>query len=262
MNGIEMAWVERKALPLQELAHRLNNEKGVVAASFSRAMREAASWSLAAEMIRRHPGRMFITTSVPIEGVPYDCLRLCRPDIERFADVNRFTTGSASGWTSNTQSDWVGDGLLGLWMSTDDRRSLAAVVEAWLELPGTRTIPAAPRRDLSYRAIASFLTSRVFDQERWGVRGLSDAAGLYVDEEVASHFGLRTHIPGQWSVTDLTTLREANLWAICREGQPVASLTTDAVLTPLGGEPIDLMKTRRGPDPLAAVVGTMARALA
>jgi hypothetical protein len=262
MDGIEMAWAERKAMPPQELAQRLDNEGGVVAAAFSRSMREAASWSLAAEMVRRHPGRLCIVTSVPIEGVPYDCLRICRPDIDRCADLNRFTTGSASGWTSQEHDAWVADRLLSVWMSTDDRRSLAASVEAWLELPGTRRVPAAPRRDLTYRAIAAFLTSRIFDQERWGVRGLCDAGGLCVDADVASLFGLRTHIPGWWSVAEVMALPEANLFAVCREGVPVASITTDAVLTPLGAAPIDLARARRGPDGITSVVATMARALA
>lgn len=265
MEAIEAAWAERSATCAEELERRRIHDDLMVdiGTTHSRSVREAASWSLAAEMVRRHPGRFLLATSSPMEGLTYDCLRLCRLDIGSWAEINRFATGSAQRWNSAAPNDrpvWFG--LLTEWMDTDDRRAMVASVEAWLELPSSLPCPPAPRRDLTYRVIAGFLTAKAFEQERWGVRGLRDASGLSIDEDVASLFGLRPHIPGTIPVAELPDLPEANLWAICRGGSPVASVTTDAVLTPIGGEPIDLMKARRGPDGIASAVAAMARVLA
>lgn len=260
MGAIEVFWEERKATSAEDLAQGLSNEDGVVATAFSRSMREAASWTLAAEMVRRNPGRLFITTSVPIEGVPYDCLRLCRLDLGAWVDINRFTTGSANRWTSSAPGDaptWLG--LLSQWMSTDDRAAMADAVERWLELPAPFPCDPAPARDLTYRVIAAFLAARSFDQERWSVRGLCDEGSLHLDEDIASVLGLRSHVPGPVPVAALPTLREANVFAICRDGAPVASITTDAVVTPIGGDPIVLKRARRGG--LAPTVAALARAL-
>lgn len=260
--GIEDFWAARRTRSIGELAQALDNEDGSVAEAFSRSMREAASWSLAAEMVRRNPGRLFVTGSIPIEGVPYDCLRLCRLDTGGWAEINRCTTGSAQRWNSPTPNDrplWVG--LLSQWMSTDDRVAFADAFEEWLQLPAPFLVEPAPRRDLTYRVIAGFLASRAFDQEGWNVRGLRDVEGygLYVDEDVAAFLGVPSKLPGPVPVHALPTIREANVFAICRDDAPVAAITSDAIVRPQKGDPIDLTRVRRGS--IAAAVAALGRAL-
>ena len=226
----------------------VKDSEGMLAYVANTNLREAASWRLGAELVRRYPEELLILLSWPIDFDGYDCLRLLRSDGKGCIDINRRSTGSASrSIAGSDQEDGLWMGMLTEWMSVPDRVGMIRGVSRWMAMPEARSIPPTTTRTLAYRAIAAFLADHALDKESWRVEGgarANDTGSLVVDRELATLVGLEPEVPAWTHPSEIADLDVANAFILLRDEEPVATIFTDAtVLTQQADLPLDLMAT-------------------
>lgn len=76
--------------------HDLDDEHSYAPEQFPRRIAEVTAWRLLTEIVRRHPGRLWIRDAWPIDGLPHDCLALCDSQtLESMLMINRTGTGAS-----------------------------------------------------------------------------------------------------------------------------------------------------------------------
>jgi hypothetical protein len=211
-------------------------------------LREAASWRLGAELVRRYPEDLLILLSWPIAGGGYDCLRVIRLDGSGYIDINRKSSGSASRSIAGSDPEdslWIG--MLSEWISVSDRVGMIRGVSRWMDMPEAKSVPRTSKRTLAYRAIAAFLADHALDKESWRVEAvmrIGDAGDAVIDAELASLTGLETEVLSSIDPSELPDLDAAGAFVLLRDEEPVATIFSDATgLTQQTDLSLDLMAT-------------------
>ncbi len=217
----------------------------MLAGVVDRNIREAASWRLVAELVRRYAEELLVAQSVPITGVVYDCLRVVRLDGAGYIDVNRAGTGSGRRSVSGLEDVW--SAMLMEWLSIEDRRGFIRYVSDWLGMPPVTKLPATTARTLVCRTIAGFLEAHGLDLEQWRcecalILDDLDRPSLRKDL-IAGFVGLDfLDLPTGSGPSSLASNDAANAWLLTRDGEPVAVFLTDGtVAVQQVDETIDLM---------------------
>lgn len=137
-------------------------------------------WSLAAQLVRRHPDALWVINTHPLDGF-YDCLAICdvtAHDRPVLAQMNRRGTSLA-----------LADGALWRWTrgwDAEDPRDWVLRVEQRLGLRApTGGLPISTPASLAVRWIAQFMSMQVGARGRW-----STAGGLPARETIGSFPGL------------------------------------------------------------------------
>lgn len=149
----------------------------------ARSIREAASWRLTAELVRRYPERFSVIETHP-GGGQYDCITLLDKDKNSnlsTIDLNR--VGSI--WVHRRDhSSWTWRDCWHELVTADDLRPQLDRLCAVADLPPVGLAPADPlprptRPVIAYRMIAAFLAHQVFSQARWQcLNGNLDSSGM------------------------------------------------------------------------------------
>jgi hypothetical protein len=236
---------------------------GILEALLTSPLREAASWRLAAELVRRYPQKLFILHAFPISGVEYDCLRISRIDGKGWMELNRAGTGSARRIHVDRGED-VRSALLMHWLSADDRRGLIRDLSSWLAMSSISNVPPSTDRVIAYRVIARFLTARCLDREAWSCRGalwLDDMGTAWFREDDMSVFGLNL-VPKNLEVTiKAAEDPAANCWFLCRDGRPVIAVRTDGRVQNTQGRRLNVVRRYRTSRNLDVCVAALSRLL-
>jgi hypothetical protein len=143
----------------------------------SRRLIEAASWRLAAEMLRRYPERLTITQTDPT-GV-YDMLTLTDnhpSSVTERIDMNR--PGSLWIWPKPSGPEWVWRGIWSEMAVVDDPREIVRRVSAQAGLPALKRLPSSTPSVVAARFVAAFLSAAVFGRESWRCVQPSTVGGL------------------------------------------------------------------------------------
>lgn len=173
-------------------------------APLPRRLAEVASWNLLVELVRRHPSKFWLRVTHPMEGLPYDCLQLCRldrPSGYPFLEVNRtgvnarwaLATGEqsvtpwttamgnrheAEAWAAERAMEWGGPRLID---TTSPTREWILQRERDLGLTPPHGLPPSTPSSLALRWIAKFLSVNVGSEQPWyaytGGRDLMDRLG-------------------------------------------------------------------------------------
>lgn len=228
---------------------QLGDEPGSVLSNvINQNIREAASWRLVAELVRRYPEELFVVQSVPITGVIYDCLRVIRLDGAGFFDLNRVATGSGLRHLAGAEGDGdLWSGMLSEWMSIEDRHGFVRGVSEWLGMPSITRVPPTTPRTLVYRTVAGFLQAHELDLQQWRCQGamiLDDVDQASLQQELVDKFmGLDfLETPSLSAPKDLPEDEAANTWLLTRNEEPMAVLLTGGtVFVQQADEPMDLM---------------------
>ena len=144
----------------------------------SRAIGQVASWRLAAEIVRRYPGRFFVIEMHPGGGT-YDCIGL----ISRNENLHPYSIVLNLGGTIAISVDGLGyEGS-----QSQAARELMATenpVATLDKLCGDAGLPAEglpplTREAVAYRVIVAFLTHAIFAKFKWECRnGYDDSSGM------------------------------------------------------------------------------------
>lgn len=123
---------------------------------------EAASWRLAAELARRHPGELWIAHTVPIEGVVYDCLTLWRPgdghDIG--PPIFQFNRGGSIQIHHTFDGREFADPPRWTWweyLATEEAYGFLRQLEQTADLPSITGVPSTTPTTLVYRLLAAMI---------------------------------------------------------------------------------------------------------
>lgn len=135
------------------------------------------TWQLAAQLVRRHPHRLWPTNTWPLDGF-YDCLALIdvsHPDMPVLAQFNR--NGTAVSVTGGRLARWTSG-----W-DCEDPRDWILEIEAAMGLEAPRAgLPASTPSSLATRWIAAFMRLQLGSRERWY------STGRELDEREAAEF--------------------------------------------------------------------------
>lgn len=142
---------------------------------------EAASWRLAAELVRRHPDDLWVVETHPMTG-QYDCLTILeRSGDRRFEPIfqlNRMPGGHVTprSWFS-TQTDRAN--WLDVVFSSDLRREIVVPLERLegLSVPGET--PSTTPRSIGARVIATALWTRLATSPLSALNGVNDSSGMF-----------------------------------------------------------------------------------
>lgn len=156
-----------------------------------RRLAEVASWNLLVQIVRRRPTTFWLRVTHPIEGMPYDCLRLCPLDDlggYPFLEVNRsgvnaqwarelggseglapWTTAlgnrhEAEAWAAEKAEEWGGPRLI---ETESPTHQWILQRERDLGLAPPRHLPPSTPSSLTLRWIASFLSLNVGSEQPW-----------------------------------------------------------------------------------------------
>ena len=223
---------------------------------------EALSWRLAAELGRRHPGRLWIAHTIPIDGVGYDCLTLWRPGDRGqigppIFQLNRGGTIQIhhrhDGQAVDHPPRWTWADYL-----TADPYRFVRTLESAAGLPTPDTVPATTATTLTWRLVATLLAHAVRSVHRIeAVSGFADGAGWGHpnDELFASFPGARRALDHP-DATDPLGTPHRRYWFVCVDGEPRVALSTHGTAWLLGNVEIDLMAEYEAADrrlgPIAA----------
>ena len=145
----------------------------------SRAFREAASWRLAANLIRRHPRELLCLETHP-GGGQYDCLTLvARNDQSSIHTTQLNREGSLAIHTKNGGADALrNESIWADLARTSDLASIVNEIERHAGLAMPSSTPAATDYSVSIRFIAAFLSHSSIGRLRWEARsGYVDTSG-------------------------------------------------------------------------------------
>lgn len=139
----------------------------------SRSLIEAASWTLACDLTRRHHGLSIIRYHPG--GGQYDCLGV-RSAAGLSIDLNREGRihihsghdGAAADWEPLEWADYLGS----------DPREFCARLERAAGLPRVNTIPSTTPRVLTYRLLAAFARLHVFGRPVEITMSAIDSSGM------------------------------------------------------------------------------------
>lgn len=151
-------------------------------------LRDAASWMLAAELVRRHPGQLVIDHAVPIEGVGYIGLGVfeARPVNERrmvafIPQTPKYhPTAFDEGPITDDRPNWPH------FVLSSDRQRIIEDLERRCRLDPPASTPSTTSSTISYRIIARFmeraaLRSSVSKPRRWTFVQRSQVAACHLD---------------------------------------------------------------------------------
>ncbi|MEY3258342.1 MAG: hypothetical protein RI954_368 [Actinomycetota bacterium] len=151
------------------------------AMQLSRPIAEAASWRLAAELIRRHPDELYAIETHPMTG-QYDCLSIYRHTGANRHDavfqLNRMPGGHVTpkSWfsTQGERFNW-----LDVMLSVDLRREIVVPLEHMEGLVPPRETPQTTRTSIGARVIATALWSRLQSSPMYALNGVLDSSGAF-----------------------------------------------------------------------------------
>lgn len=150
------------------------------ASTLPRDLIEVLSWRLAAELARRHCGRLWVAHTIPITGVIYDCLTLWRPGQNGeigppIFQLNRNGTIQVHHRFDDTPLDpprWEWHDYL-----TADPYQFVRTLEQIAGLPDVVSVPATTSTTLVWRLLAALLTHGIRSRRRLqAVSGFDDVA--------------------------------------------------------------------------------------
>ena len=189
---------------------------------------EAASWRLAAELVRRYPARFTVIEMHP-GGGQYDCLTLLDQEeasgLERI-DLNR--AGSAfvcqrghQGWA------WVWRDCWPEMVATGDPRDLLDRLCARAGLMPVTRIPRATPAVVAYRVISAFLAHAMFGRVGWECRnGYLDSSGMSGGrrDELFEHFPMARQRLAVRQADDVLGIAAYRFWFLMRKDQPLLAI--------------------------------------
>lgn len=166
--------------------HDLDDEENFSPPQFPRRLAEVTAWRLLTEMVRRHPGQLWIRHA-PLDGMPYDCLALCDSrTLKGLLLVNRIGTGATVGeggrvvrWTSAWGDLTESEASVAYWSAgspdSNPFKQVEMPIRQWiarreLELglvPPSKGLPASTPGTLTLRWIAQFLAVQLASEYPW-----------------------------------------------------------------------------------------------
>lgn len=194
-----------------------------------RGLLEIGSWRVAAEVIRRYPGRLQLIETHP-GGGQYDCLTIVdRADPHRGRiDLNRAGSVHIShfGGDGGTSDPEFWERLIG----EDDPKRVVDDLCTDAGLAPTGPLPELSADAVVYRYIAAFLTHGAFGRTRWECRnGYADSAGDGGSGTMTGWFeafpGCRPHLDRHVD-DDLDGISAYRFWFVLRNGDPQLGLET------------------------------------
>lgn len=138
----------------------------------TRALREALSWRLVAELHRRHPREFTVIETHP-GGGQYDCLSLIAGNTV-LAHLNR--VGGFTNWRTDFQIAW--EDLWPRCLREDGFGEVLDEISNSLHLRVPTPVPSTRPETIAYRIMAGVSSYFVFDRDHWKWRnGLEDTSG-------------------------------------------------------------------------------------
>ena len=142
---------------------------------------EAASWRLAAELIRRHPDDLWAVETHPMTG-QYDCLTILERSGARhhtpLFQLNRMPGGhvTSRSWFSThaDRANW-----LDVIFSSDMRREIVAPLEQLEGLSVPSETPPTTPQSIGARVIAAALWTRLATSPLSAINGVNDSSGMF-----------------------------------------------------------------------------------
>lgn len=186
---------------------------------------EAASWRLASELVRRHPGELRILRTHP-GGGQYDCLTITTPTADGGTiQLNRrgtiqvhrpFGEIASSAWEPVQWDEYL----------RDDPREFLGRLEAAAGLSAPPRVPASTPLTLTYRALAAIASTAVKGVHPIDIQpGYIDTSGYgggpnsMLDEFTAVPPELRSRLTG-----DLYDEPGYRFWIVTRNAVPLIAL--------------------------------------
>ncbi|WP_289020204.1 hypothetical protein [uncultured Ornithinimicrobium sp.] len=221
-------------------------------------LRTVQSWWLGSELVRRHPELLLIETHPG--GGQYDCLTLMSMDPggagTNLVDLNR--TGRIHVGDQTGFMTWEQERAFG------DRHGAMRRIENAAGLHAPTQTPSSTGKVLTYRVLASVLTTTLNEREPWDARNLMlDASNA----DVEPRFDLAAFPSAVEGVRerrrdDLFGRPEYRFWGLIQGEKLVAVLDTDGNVH-LGSGPRNLstVYAQRGRRLNAAIATTLAEVL-
>ena len=125
-----------------------------------RRIREALSWEISAELVRRHPDELMLAELHP-GGGQYDCMTIVSLRDHSKAFLNRINKGHIDVALRDSLDDrpnWT-QVLL-----ADNRRDVVELIEGDLNLVGPKETPLTTSRSIGYRVIAEVISQKALSK--------------------------------------------------------------------------------------------------
>jgi hypothetical protein len=125
-----------------------------------RRLREALSWEISSELVRRHPEELMLAELQP-GGGQYDCMTIVSLHGEEMSFMNRISKGHINVALRHTLDDrpnWT-QVLL-----ADDRRTVVELIERDMGLVAPRETPLTTGRSIGYRVIAEMILQKALSK--------------------------------------------------------------------------------------------------
>jgi hypothetical protein len=178
-----------------------------------RRLREALSWEISSELVRRHPEELMLAELQP-GGGQYDCMTIVSLHGEEMSFMNRISKGHINVALRHTLDDrpnWT-QVLL-----ADDRRTVVELIESDMGLLAPRETPLTTSRSIGYRVIAEMILQKalsknsLFASHGWydGEMHELNAKMTYFEAVPMAHEALRASKAGE-----LFKSPAANFWFV------------------------------------------------
>jgi hypothetical protein len=221
----------------------------------SRAVREAMSWKLVAELHRRHPGESTVIETHP-GGGQYDCLTFVKGD-DVIACLNRVGgfTVHPTGVQVPSEAIWPVSIVDGGVSCVLDRLSVACRFPVPAKLP-----PTSPET-LAYRVMAGVAAALVFEKDLWEWRnGQEDTSGMG-DQACRDHwfelFPGATESARSGSPDQPFGNPKYGFWFLLRNGKPAVCISKAALCWDTDLKVVDLASAYRRDRRIHRLVGAV-----
>lgn len=169
-----------KRLKFDQRLHEAGERCPVEDKSVSRAL----AWWIAAELVRRHPGRLQIIETHPMDG-HYDCISVFDQGVEGAGDpgivlhmnVDPGTHITHRSWFSDESEDETRFNWLEVLLCGDRRRYVVKQLERVEGLPSPSRTPSTRPESIGPLVIAAFLQRSLLGPAKWqALNGVEDPA--------------------------------------------------------------------------------------
>ena len=209
----------------------------------SRRLKEALSWRMVAELMRRHPGELKLIEAHG-GGCMYDELRIYRRGADRdspfLISLNR--SGSAHFHGSEPWASLWSDAV-----AAEDPKDIVDELERRAGMASGGQLPPATPEVLTVRTIASLLEHAAFQREHWeALNGYCDSSdGSQVRQGYFDAFPLCSQRLRQSEPGDLLGKPAYRFWFLVRNGKPRLALEETGRVWDLDGEELNLVARRK-----------------